>query len=131
MFSWFTDTRIGSMTSFSSLLANHNPMKDLELPNCPDDSISMIKFSPNANYLLCGSWDNTARCWEVAETGPGLKAQISHDAPVLSCCWHSVCVRMYLIGNIMTLFTSRMEPKLSRLVVTTTLRYGISFPIKP
>eukprot|EP00800_Vazella_pourtalesii_P008605 TRINITY_DN22342_c0_g1_i1.p1 TRINITY_DN22342_c0_g1~~TRINITY_DN22342_c0_g1_i1.p1 ORF type:complete len:358 (-),score=62.72 TRINITY_DN22342_c0_g1_i1:236-1282(-) len=84
--------------TFSSLLANHNPMKDLELPNCPDDSISMIKFSPNANYLLCGSWDNTVRCWEVAEAGSGLKAKISHDAPVLSCCWHSDGTKAFTTG---------------------------------
>ena len=76
--------------NFGSFITNHNPMKDLELPNCPDDSISMIKFSPNANYLLSSSWDNSVRCWEVAETGPVLKAQIAHDAPVLACCWHSV-----------------------------------------
>ena len=36
----------------------HNPMKDWEVQQPPDDSISKIVFSPQANYLVAGSWDN-------------------------------------------------------------------------
>ena len=40
---------------------SHNPMKDFEVQQAPDDSISKIAFSPNANYLIAGSWDNNVK----------------------------------------------------------------------
>jgi mRNA export factor len=50
-----------------------NVNKDIEVISPPEDSISALKFSPNTamgkNFLLAGSWDNSVRCWEVADTG--------------------------------------------------------------
>ena len=50
-----------------------NPMKDVEVTNPPDDSISCLRFSPpsvnNASYLIAGSWDNNVRCWEIQGNG--------------------------------------------------------------
>lgn len=69
---------------------SHNPAKDFELQQPPEDSVSALKFSPNSNYLVASSWNNTIRCWEVQENGQSAaKAQQSHSGPVLCCCWHS------------------------------------------
>ena len=50
-----------------------NPMKDLEVTNPPDDSISCLRFSPpsvnTTSFLIAGSWDNNVRCWEILGTG--------------------------------------------------------------
>jgi mRNA export factor len=50
-----------------------NPMKDVEVTNPPDDSISCMRFSPpsvsNTSYLIAGSWDNNVRCWEIQGNG--------------------------------------------------------------
>lgn len=39
----------------------HNPMKDFEVTQPPDDSISAVRFSPKANFLVATSWDNNVR----------------------------------------------------------------------
>lgn len=77
--------------SFGAAAGSHNPMKDFEVQQPPDDSISKIAFSPNANYLIAGSWDNNVRCWEVVQDSGQViaKAQQSHAGPVLDCCWHA------------------------------------------
>jgi len=58
-----TSTFGGGSSLFNSqaTAANFNPMKDIEVPQPPDDSISSMKFSPPslpANFLAAGSWDN-------------------------------------------------------------------------
>lgn len=45
-------------TTFGAGAGSHNPMKDIEVQNPPDDSISKVAFSPNANYFIASSWDN-------------------------------------------------------------------------
>ncbi|CAM9575689.1 unnamed protein product [Phaeothamnion confervicola] len=64
---------------------------DFTLPSPPSDTVSDLAFSPNAQFLVAGSWDNGVRCWElqrqsategVVNAAP--KAQINHEAPVLS-----------------------------------------------
>jgi mRNA export factor len=68
---------------------NLNPNKDFELSDVQSDSISAIKFSPKANYIVAGSWDNIVRCWELNESGQSqVKAQQQHSGPVLGCGWH-------------------------------------------
>jgi len=40
---------------------NYNPMKDFEVPSPPDDSVSVLAFSPGtlpSTFLAAGSWDN-------------------------------------------------------------------------
>ena len=50
--------------------STHNPMKDFEVQQPPDDSISKIAFSPNANYLIAGSWDNNVRRASATQSRP-------------------------------------------------------------
>ncbi|GJM93796.1 hypothetical protein PR202_ga10384 [Eleusine coracana subsp. coracana] len=42
--------------------ANPNPNKSLEVNPAPEDSVSSLSFSPNANHLIATSWDNQALC---------------------------------------------------------------------
>lgn len=70
---------------------NHNPMKDIEVPSPPDDSVSVLAFSPGTlptTFLAAGSWDNNVRCWEVQQSGQVIpKAQQTHTGPVLDVSW--------------------------------------------
>ena len=51
----------------------------------PEDSISDLHFSPVADYLAAGSWDNSVRIWEVSPSGSTVgKVMYKHEAPVLS-----------------------------------------------
>ncbi|OAX43137.1 WD40 repeat-like protein [Rhizopogon vinicolor AM-OR11-026] len=63
--------------------------KDIEVPDAPTDSISSLSFSPAADYLAVGSWDNNVRLYEVGAGGQTQgKAMYSHQGPVLSVCWN-------------------------------------------
>ncbi|XP_065842955.1 mRNA export factor-like [Oscarella lobularis] len=63
----------------------------VEVTQPPDDSITSVRFSPKANFLVATSWDNNVRCWEIQEQqGQSTpRAQQSHSAPVLCSCWHA------------------------------------------
>lgn len=37
----------------------HNPNRDFEVPQPPNDGISALAFSPKANYFVASSWDNS------------------------------------------------------------------------
>ena len=37
------------------------PDKDIEVADPPPDSVSSLSFSPQAEYLAVGSWDNNVR----------------------------------------------------------------------
>ena len=39
--------------------------KDIEVADPPPDSISSLAFSPQADYLAVGSWDNNVRVFLV------------------------------------------------------------------
>ena len=70
---------------------SHNPMKDYEVQQPPEDSISSLSFSPNANYIVASSWNNAIRCWEVQDNGNTIaRAEQQHSGPVLDCCWVAV-----------------------------------------
>jgi mRNA export factor len=76
-------------SAFAGGSAAQNPNKDMAVTQPPNDSISKLAFSPTSNYLIASSWDNNVRCWEVQENGQSeAKAEQSHAAPVLDCCWH-------------------------------------------
>jgi WD40 repeat protein len=69
--------------------AGANPMKDVSVNNCPDDSISCLRFSPpsvaNTTFLIAGSWDNNVRCWEIQGNGASEpKTQTSMQVTTLS-----------------------------------------------
>ncbi|CAK4285822.1 unnamed protein product [Aphanomyces euteiches] len=61
--------------------------QDYDVPPDVPDSIQDIAWSPNANILVAGSWDNHVRCWEVQHQGANFqavaRAEITHKAPVL------------------------------------------------
>ena len=76
--------------------ATHNPNNDVEVANAATDGISCVSWSPSANYLAAGSWDNQIRCWEVQANGTSVpKAAISHDGPVLCCAWSNDGARVF------------------------------------
>ncbi|KAG8878272.1 hypothetical protein FRB97_002671 [Tulasnella sp. 331] len=61
---------------------------DIELIDPPPDSISSISFSPTADFLAVGSWDNNVRVYEIDTNGRSQgKAMYSHEGPVLDVCW--------------------------------------------
>ncbi|TBU32539.1 Poly(A)+ RNA export protein [Dichomitus squalens] len=76
-------------TSTSGTLATQPPPdKDIEVADPPTDSISSVAFSPTADYLAVGSWDNNVRIYEVGASGQTQgKAMYPHQGPVLSVCW--------------------------------------------
>ena len=43
--------------------------KDLEVSDPPPDSISSLSWSPQADFLAAGSWDNNVRIYEVGASG--------------------------------------------------------------
>lgn len=50
-----------SMASSSTTAGSAPAEKDIEVPEPPADSISSLAFSPQADYLAVGSWDNNVR----------------------------------------------------------------------
>jgi len=73
-----------------------NPNNDAEIPNAATDGISCLTWSPVANYLAAGSWDNQLRVWEVQSNGSAVpKTAVGHDAPILSAAWSSDGARMF------------------------------------
>ena len=72
--SLFGQSSFGQPTNFGGMTSTTpNPMKDVEITNPPDDSISCLRFSPpsvsNASFLVAGSWDNNVRCWQIQQNG--------------------------------------------------------------
>lgn len=77
----------GSSSAFGAAAAPAAD-KDIEIPQPPEDSISSIEFSPTADYLAVGSWDNNVRIYEVGQNGQAQgKAMHSHQGPVLDVAW--------------------------------------------
>lgn len=56
----------GSAPSSSATNNTNTPAeKDIEVANPPTDSISSVSFSPVADYLAVGSWDNNVSGWDL------------------------------------------------------------------
>lgn len=54
-----TTSSIGGKMPLSLGLGTlQNPMKDVEVPAPPDDSVSRIRFSPKASFFVASSWAN-------------------------------------------------------------------------
>lgn len=75
-----------STTTTSTL---NTDVKDIEVPNPPEDSISRIAFCPAADVLAVSSWNGEIRLYDVSpangQSSP--KAMYKHDGPVLDLCW--------------------------------------------
>ncbi|GAM23680.1 hypothetical protein SAMD00019534_068550 [Acytostelium subglobosum LB1] len=76
---------------------------DTELPSPPSDSISCLKFSPQQNYLIAGSWDNKVRCWEITASSYSApqgvpKAMADYEAPILCTDWMPDCTKVMIGG---------------------------------
>ena len=78
----------GTAFGAAAPVPTHNPNKDFEVTSPPSDGVSSLAFSPVANLLVAGSWDNQVRCWDVQPNGTSLpKAATQHDQPVLCTAW--------------------------------------------
>lgn len=83
---------------FGTAAASANPSNalgdlknDIALNNPPEDSVSDLAFSPQADYLAVASWDKKVRIYEInASGGSEGRAMFEHEAPVLSCHWSPV-----------------------------------------
>jgi mRNA export factor len=65
--------------------------KDVQLSSPPEDSISALSWSPAANHLAVGSWDNKVRIYDVTQNPQGTGvAALDFAGPVLSCDWAKV-----------------------------------------
>ena len=49
------------MSSLFRTASSSTVKKDVEVANLPEDSISSLSFSPVADFLAVGSWDNNVR----------------------------------------------------------------------
>ncbi|CAI5438259.1 unnamed protein product [Caenorhabditis angaria] len=71
--------------------SNNSTADDFFIEGAPDDTIQVIKFSPQPQdkpMIACGSWDGTIRVWMYNDAGnfEG-KAQQNVNAPVLDISW--------------------------------------------
>lgn len=74
--------------------------KDITLASPPDDSISDLSWSPNANFLSVASWDGKVRIYDITQNSAGEeKAVINFDGPVLGCAWSKVCRAFLSLQN--------------------------------
>ena len=89
--------------------------KDVEVVDPPPDSISSLSFSPLADYLAVGSWDNNVRIYEVGANGQTQgKAMYGHQGPVLSVCWNKVREGCSLMRRTLTLTAATFRVCLGR-----------------
>lgn len=62
------------------------PNQDFLVSQAPDDTVSCLKFNPQGNLLIGGSWNKQVLCWDVKPNGDAMpKAAKSHDGPILCC----------------------------------------------
>eukprot|EP00053_Salpingoeca_punica_P010304 m.92651 g.92651 ORF g.92651 m.92651 type:complete len:335 (-) comp15339_c0_seq3:193-1197(-) len=72
---------------------------DIPLPSPPADSIQTVAWSPAANHLVSGSWDNVLRVWEVAPNGQGqARVETKLDGPVLDATWSADGTKVFAGG---------------------------------
>ena len=69
-------------TASSSTAATPVADKDIEVADPPTDSISSLAFSPQADYLAVGSWDNNVsspRRWCCVRVVDGIRGHSGAD----------------------------------------------------
>lgn len=73
---------------------------DITVANPPEDSVSDLAFSPQAELLAVSSWDKKVRIYEVMPTGATEgRAMFEHDGPVLSVRWSADGTRVVSGGT--------------------------------
>jgi len=88
-----TNTGFGATAQPASnfKLLEPNTNQSYEVPQAPNDTISMLAWSPAVNHLAASSWDNSVRVWEVSTSGMQVQAvpkmAWNHDAPALCVCF--------------------------------------------
>ncbi|CCJ31150.1 unnamed protein product [Pneumocystis jirovecii] len=71
----------------------------------PEDSISDLSFSPQAEFLAVSSWqdflvDKKIKIYEVQPSGQTTpKAMYEHQGPALSCCWSKDGTKVASVGT--------------------------------
>lgn len=98
----FAQNTIGGFGTTPTVVNTINPMKDYEVIQPPDDSISSMAFSPAIlpqNFLIASSWDNNVRCWEIEQSGTSIpKSMQSCSAPVLDVAWSDDGTKVFMAG---------------------------------
>ena len=72
--------------------------EDVEIPDAFKDSVSSLAFSPTANILAVGGWDQQVRLYEIGQGITG-KAAYAHDGPVLDVCWNADGAKVFSSGG--------------------------------
>lgn len=109
-----------------------NPMKDFEVVQPPEDSISSLAFSPSTipqNFLIAGSWDNNVRCWEIEQNGTSIPRSMQPcGGPVLDVAWSDDGTKVsslfdYILSVIMRVFVPILTAlfKLNKSMSTTAI----------
>ena len=70
--------------------------KDQVLNHLPEDSVSALCFSPQADHLAVASWDKKVRIYEIMNGDSAGRALFSHEGPVLDCCWSKASLSFLL-----------------------------------
>ncbi|KAK7205466.1 RNA export factor, nucleoporin Rae1 [Myxozyma melibiosi] len=89
--SLFGSTTPSTGTSSTQVLGTAADLQaDRDLVSPPEDSVSSLAFSPQAEFLAVGSWDKKVRIYELAPNGDSQgKALYEQQGPVLSVHWSS------------------------------------------
>jgi mRNA export factor len=74
----------GTASTTSAQSTTVDTSGDLEVPQCPEDSVTDLAFSPTAEILSVASWDNKIRIYEIGQGGANGKAMYEHTGPILS-----------------------------------------------
>ena len=78
----------GQSSTTNSMTGSNDLANDRILANPPEDSISDLSFSSQAEFLAVSSWDSKVRLYEIAPSGESQgRAMYEHQAPVLSVRW--------------------------------------------
>mmetsp|Transcript_19684 Transcript_19684/g.75515 ORF Transcript_19684/g.75515 Transcript_19684/m.75515 type:complete len:347 (+) Transcript_19684:119-1159(+) len=84
---------------FSTGTDKLNPNKDAVVGQPPGSQISCLEWSPKANLLVAGAWDNTVSCYEVSAQGTSTpKARSSFEQPVLCTAWSGDGSKVFVGG---------------------------------
>lgn len=98
--------------NFSST-SNNQPLEH-SIQDVPNDTVSKLRFSGNAQFLCATSWANDIRIWQVATQGGNTsgfsssssqmqiatqpKAMKQHEGPALDCCWTADNTKVFSVG---------------------------------